>query len=498
MAQTCNRGIDDNMHGMGVRRFLRAFRANSSVRMSEYEQVIQNELMATSQRYQSQSGIFITAPDVPGEGEYYWGEAMGPRIVQDLAGYSQLLCQKVSRNNSIGQQCTALNVTHVLCMNGIYSSSGGILDKVVSFTPSPPAVAVPRSLARVQSQEYLGSSLSWQWKPSHYVEQGTNRISGRSCGSRQWLNDAPSGPPYPDNFDVAWGQIFEFQKLQDYLITLKPTENSLLVLIEPTGAIIASNKQGLLYTSDNLISATIHTTNNTMLKSAANAFLNGNSNFPMQHAQARVKDGRYNIRATLYHISDGMGFDVILFILIPDEDLISDLLQSEKAAIASVAAVSVVMLLVVIATSYSFTLPLKRLNGIMTAAIRFDFTALRSDSINRRSLFYELAVMEDTFENMLRRFSKAIQDNRTFRKRTAGPGVPETPQERRKRLKVEAEYLSHSENERVKEYTTASIANVCGTSAFGADQSYSAEDITSNDDSESHEYSVDVDDSQDT
>ncbi|KAI8911179.1 hypothetical protein DFJ77DRAFT_520437 [Powellomyces hirtus] len=309
--------------------------------------------------------------------------------------------------------------------NGAWVRVGEPWASLISYNPS-------YTTTPSKSQELFPASETGMWLPTTIFEYAGIYSPTKICYIAPSFIDRtpPASPADPrmGNYTSMFSGVMPLDYIQQYLQTVAPTANSAVAVFDRAdGALVGASKPGLTLTPANDAIMNVMTINDTLLRESANGLyvqLNGGwGAVPLSGpAQATIKtsEGAILVSATAIK-SDKPGLDWILLIAIPEDDLIGAMKKARKAAIIAVSVIAASMVLIAAVVRYLFVIPLKRLSLVMQAATKFDFSAVNSGSLNRRSILAELANMEEVFATMLHKFATAIQANKSLQNTRTHP-----------------------------------------------------------------------------
>ncbi|KAI8827119.1 uncharacterized protein EV422DRAFT_512724 [Fimicolochytrium jonesii] len=387
---TCFRTIDDTEAGTIFLEFLYAFSQNISVSLYDFGIPLQLEMMNTADRYGTTTALFTKG------------------------GGNTLDAWFVSVNNSVAKLCSNFNVTHVNCTVGNMSRIGDdLLNQTIKYDVFDVILRPKSEETSVKSPTPLE-----RWIPTIWFFLGGRLFASTACGKSLWLRDAPTHPPYNDDFSVQFTAVFNAEVLVTYLATLLPTPNTILALIETTGNLLATNRDNLQVNGAGTGPAHIIDVRQSDLQTAAKLMLARHQNWtlvPASHNERVSMPDKRTLIVTLKRITDSRGLDMILFIVIPEDDLLGQLKTKINSAIVTGVVVTAAMLLIACAMSYFITLPLKTLIRGMQAASNFDFSELRKPGQTiTTSVLAELGTLQGTFTRLSETMSKAVDQNRNL------------------------------------------------------------------------------------
>ncbi|KAJ3168147.1 hypothetical protein HDU88_001585 [Geranomyces variabilis] len=126
-----------------------------------------------------------------------------------------------------------------------------------------------------------------------------------------------------------------------------------------------------------------------------------------------------------YEFTDNYGFQVTIMLVIPQADLLGPMASTRKKILATSLVIAFAMLAFAAATSVFVTQPVRRLTTVMRQATNMDFSALTGGYLASPPWIRELALMQDVFGTMLKRFAAAIAANKSLQgtSRQAASGV---------------------------------------------------------------------------
>ncbi|KAJ3046440.1 hypothetical protein HK097_000858 [Rhizophlyctis rosea] len=243
----------------------------------------------------------------------------------------------------------------------------------------------------------------------------------------------PVGTKGPGKFFAAQFVTMTLNSLENYLPTIKPTPNAVISFLDTKGLLIASSEPGA---TANLTTGVrypaYNSTNPTIAATAQYLFPEYKSSTSSDYAKAvsEAKElstefigpdkKRYLLQSRW--VSDPHGLKWLMLLTVPRSDFFSAVDSAKKSILAIGVSLGFLGFLCAIFTSVIIILPLKRLISVMNDATNFDFSALRNGYLNRRSMFVEIAEMQEVFSVMMVKFASAIQSNKALVGRRVGEG----------------------------------------------------------------------------
>ncbi|KAJ3176729.1 hypothetical protein HDU87_004868 [Geranomyces variabilis] len=222
------------------------------------------------------------------------------------------------------------------------------------------------------------------------------------------------------------------QKFSELLRGISTTQNTVIAIwIQSSGRLIATNgpvEVLNLSTINDVYPQSFDTTRYPsayMQTAVANILLKyGNYSLIPASSSDTFDSGKGKLYVETRSIADAYGLDWTAMIAIPDEDLLGSIQESRKRVIISAVVVATAMVAFAVGTTFFITQPLRVLTRVMDQATNMDFSAVRSGFLKQHSRIKELAIMQQVFATMLKKFAEAINNHKRL-----GPVAEGTPPE---------------------------------------------------------------------
>ncbi|KAI8904274.1 hypothetical protein DFJ77DRAFT_480779 [Powellomyces hirtus] len=394
MLDSCFKGAEDTRDSYVMHQYLKAFTLDKTTPLSAFEQEFVQSLQQRAARYDVTQAVSIQK-DGLGMDNYFVGKLEG-----------------------FGKSCTQFNATHMSCAAGKWRKTGSEINSTMSlaaFFP-PNTLAVP---SVVSGEPAKVGNVKGIWQVGQFITLpgSTVPIGSKACQLHQWVTNPLPANGRGSDWDAEYLGVFHFEKVTEYLVSLKATPNTRMALIEANGYMMAANQANLHLNIAGTGGELLSKCNSSLLRAAGQHVLDtyGSYTNAPESGSKRIKtaDGVHAFLDYVRLWDDDTGLDMVAFLVIPEDDLLATMKRSRRSAVISVSVVAAVMLAVAGFMSYLFTLPLSRLSNIMRAATNFDFSSVRDKkTASQRSFLREIAMMEDVFMTMLIKFAKAIEANK--------------------------------------------------------------------------------------
>ncbi|KAI8818007.1 uncharacterized protein EV422DRAFT_570153 [Fimicolochytrium jonesii] len=412
LASRCFAALDDIQSLDNIGKYLAAYKVNETTKITDepYKSLIVNDLITVASRY----GL-IVAYNVAGR-----LPAVGN--AEDL-----LVGPLVPPGVYPARICNDLNVTHQSCDNGVWMKMGNTWDRTITFVPSPPPVPFVPNEPR-KTDEALPATEAGMWMPtSIFLSQGDYKPIKACFRAPSFFDRTPPTSPTDirmGNYTAIYSAVYELGDITKYLMTVTPTPNSVVAVFDiKDGGLVGVSKPNLTVKPANDGVVNIIDVNHRLLREAAASM---HSHYGQtwtkvpDRVDMEVSTSQGQALVSLKTITTDIPLGWVVFIVIPESDLIGAMTDARKRAGIAVGITSVCAFLLAVAVSYVFVWPIKRLSLVMEAATKFDFSAVSTGGMQKRSFLLELATMEEAFAVMLRKFSTAIVANKNLASRGGG------------------------------------------------------------------------------
>ncbi|KAJ3013305.1 hypothetical protein HKX48_005832 [Thoreauomyces humboldtii] len=302
-----------------------------------------------------------------------------------------------------GKTCQALAITAV-------TPAGAVAKSLAPFVGySPPSTAT-------------GPNAVWDQTPIFIYEGGTTWLGIFGLAWCQWqglaLGEAAAGDPVGRHLIIT-----KFERISILLAGIQTTPNTAIaVWLRNAGSLIATNQAASVLDpssvaqNPNAGQSFLPTTYPNAFISSASRFLfaaHGGTPQVLPNSTSNTFDGSGGkLFVESRRFDGGAGLDLTIMVVIPESDLLGAIKAARKKVIGTSIGIAFAMLGLATATSFLVTLPLRRLTKVMQQATNMDFSALTGGFLAGRPQISELAIMQRTFETMLRRFASAIESNK--------------------------------------------------------------------------------------
>ncbi|KAJ3033165.1 hypothetical protein HDV00_006694, partial [Rhizophlyctis rosea] len=315
------------------------------------------------------------------------------------------------------------------CIINSTGVSGFDIDGSLKFNPGLPFRG-DWDLSRLWSTVY-NSNGSPVWAPMTYSNNPMLMTFLVPLIQPLWYGQA-TGVKGSGTFFAAQFVTMTLNSLENYLPTIKPTTNAVISFIDTTGRLIASSEPGatanlttgtryFAYASTN---PTIASTGQYLLPDYATQSPADLSAavlaIPDDHSTEFTGPNGVKYLLRTHWISDPYGLKWLMLLTIPRADFYSKVDQAKKSVVGVSVGLGITSFFASLIIAYVVILPIKRLNRVMNEATNFDFSALRTGYLERRSIFGEIAEMQGVFASMMTKFATAIQNNKRLVQRGGG------------------------------------------------------------------------------
>ncbi|KAJ3411724.1 hypothetical protein HDV05_001784 [Chytridiales sp. JEL 0842] len=230
----------------------------------------------------------------------------------------------------------------------------------------------------------------------------------------------PIGVAGEGNYHAAHFVMLSIKSLDNFLQTVQLTPNGVLALVDGnTGNMLASSAPGIsqngtqnsVFTAINNPNALVSTAASFLATLQGNGTIQSIQSFAPQQFSFPALGDDILVNA-VWFVEESKGLKWLLVLIIPSNDFLAGIKQSLRDIIIFVCCFCVGVFLVGLLLSWAITAPLRMLKNVMTQATNFDFSALQSGYLSRRSWLAEISTMEDVFNAMMVKFAEAIKSNR--------------------------------------------------------------------------------------
>ncbi|KAJ3131183.1 hypothetical protein HDU90_008669 [Geranomyces variabilis] len=263
-----------------------------------------------------------------------------------------------------------------------------------------------------------------KWDPGSWFTLSGSSIAlgGKGCKQQHWAITPEPASGVGSDWDATYLGVFNLDIIVDYLRSLVATPNTRMALIETNGLMLASNSANMHLNEFGNSSVTLDLSRNSLLASVAGELVSAYGSYAnVPHTislRYKSPDDGYAF-LDVVRITDKAGLDVLAILVVPEDDLLSKMKKTRKTAAIVVSVIACVTMVIAGISSYLFTISIMRLSAIMLAATNFDFSSVRDkDRAEQRSVLREIAIMEEVFMTMLKKFAGAIEANRKLITRT--------------------------------------------------------------------------------
>ncbi|KAJ3212443.1 hypothetical protein HDU67_003837 [Dinochytrium kinnereticum] len=235
-----------------------------------------------------------------------------------------------------------------------------------------------------------------------------------------WQN-LPLGVVGTGSYWAAHFAMLSIKSLDDFLQTVTVSPNGVVALIDGNnGLMLASSIPGISQNGTQN-SRFLATQNPNSLVAAAASFLASNfGNGTIQSiptAQARYE---FSFQAlgddilvnSVWIRDEAAGLKWLLVLVIPSNDFLSLIKVTTRNTIIFIVCTCVAALIIAMLLSWAITAPLMQLAKTMVDATQFDFSALSSGFLDKRSMVTEIGRLEGVFHEMMIKFAGAIKANK--------------------------------------------------------------------------------------
>ncbi|KAJ3299567.1 hypothetical protein HDU76_006274 [Blyttiomyces sp. JEL0837] len=227
------------------------------------------------------------------------------------------------------------------------------------------------------------------------------------------------------------GYLFMESSLESFFMTVKPTNDSIVFMIDDANKMIASTVNGTV-SPNSTYRYYPYESPDSIIKGASQSLLGqygSLSKLPNTTSQVLSIAGDSWIvnTATMYTPHSYQPYQIFLCVRRSDYYGASE--AAFKKALIIAVVLTVVGLLVVIVLGYFAVRPLQALVVSMQTLTHFDFSVIENGDLNNRSLVKEIFLVESTFLTMVKAFAAAIRNNKALAStgRTSSVQKPNAP-----------------------------------------------------------------------
>ncbi|KAJ3318257.1 hypothetical protein HDU76_000881 [Blyttiomyces sp. JEL0837] len=232
----------------------------------------------------------------------------------------------------------------------------------------------------------------------------------------------PNATRVKETARMCRGYLFMESSLESFFNTVRPTNDSIVFMIDDANRMIVSTVNGTVSPNDTY-RYTPTEVPNPIIRGASKSLQSQYgtlSNLPNTTSQMLNIAGDTWIvnTATMYTPHSGQPYQIFLCVLRSDYYGASEAAFKKALIIAIV--LTVVGLIFVVGLGYFAVRPLQSLVVSMQTLTHFDFSVLENGDLTNRSLIKEIYQVENTFITMVKAFAAAIRNNKelTSRNRT--------------------------------------------------------------------------------